>query len=55
MQLKLVIFNSKTKYDTDKSKLKNEILDNQNLGLVKQTNYDAKIADIEGKTPDVSN
>ena len=43
----------KTKYDTDKSELENEIPDNS--GLVKKPDYDAKITDIEGKIPDVSN
>ena len=42
----------KTKYDTDKSKLENEIPDTS--GLVKKTDYDAKITEIEGKIPDVS-
>ena len=43
----------KTKYDTDKSELKNEIPDTS--GLVKTTDYDAKITEIEGKIPDVCN
>ena len=43
----------KTKYDTDKSELENEIPDTS--GLVKKTDYDAKITEIEGKIPDVSN
>ena len=43
----------KTKYDTDKSELKNKIPDTS--GLVKKTKYDAKIADIESKLPHVSN
>ena len=43
----------KTKYDTDKSELKNKIPDTS--GLVKKTDYDAKIADIEKKIPDFSN
>ena len=34
----------KTRYDIDKSELGNKILDAS--GLVKKTNYDAKIADI---------
>ena len=38
----------KTKYDTDKSELKNKI-------LVKKTDYNTKIAEIEGKIPHVSN
>ena len=43
----------KTKYDADKSELKNKIPDIS--GLVKKTDYDAKITEIEGKIPDVSN
>ena len=37
----------KTKYDTGKSELENEIPDTS--GLVKKTNYDAKIIEIEKK------
>ena len=43
----------KTKYDTDKSELKNKIHDTS--GLVKKTNYDSKISELEKKIPDVSN
>ena len=43
----------KTKYDTDKSELENEIPDTG--GLVKKTDYNTKTTEIEGKTPDVSN
>ena len=43
----------KTKYQTDKTDLENNIPDTSSL--FKKTNYDAKIADIEGKIPDVSN
>ena len=43
----------KTKYDTDKSELENNISDTS--GLVKKTNYDPKIADIQGRIPDVTN
>ena len=43
----------KSKYDTDKSELKNKIADTG--GLVKNTDYNTKIAEIEGKIPDVSN
>ena len=43
----------KTKYDTDKSELKNKIPDTS--GLVKKANYDARITDIEGKIPHVNN
>ena len=43
----------KTKYQTDKTDLENNIPDTSSL--VKKTNYDAKIADIEGKIPDVTN
>ena len=43
----------KTKYDTDKSELKNKIPDIS--GLVKKTDYSTKITEIEGKIPHVSN
>ena len=43
----------KKKCATDKSELDNKIPDAS--GLVKKTNYDAKIADIVGKIPDISN
>ena len=43
----------KTKYDTDKSELENEIPDTS--GLVKKTDYNTKITEIEGKIPDISN
>ena len=43
----------KSKYDTDNWELENKIPDTG--GLVKKTNDNAKIADIEGKTPDVTN
>ena len=43
----------KTKYDTGKSELENEIPDTS--GLVKKTDYNTKIVDIEGKIPDISN
>ena len=43
----------KTKYDTDKSELKNKILDTS--GLVKKTDYNTKIAKIKDKIPNVSN
>ena len=39
--------------DTDKLELENKIPDT--TGLVKKTDYDAKIADIEDKIPDVTN
>ena len=42
----------KTKYDPDKSELKNKIPDTS--GLVKKTDL-TKITDMEGKIPDVSN
>ena len=42
----------KTKYDTDKSELENEILDTSSL--VKKTDYNTKITEIEGKIPDIS-
>ena len=43
----------KTEYQTDKIESENKI--HVTSSLVKMTNYDAKIADIEGKIPDVSN
>ena len=43
----------KTKYDTDKSKLENNIPNTS--GLVKKTAYSTKITEIEGKIPFVSN
>ena len=43
----------KTKYDTDKSELKNKIPDTS--GLAKKTDYNTKITEIEGKIPDISN
>ena len=43
----------KTKYDTDKSELENNISDTS--GLVKKTDFDTKIAEIESKIPDVTN
>ena len=43
----------RTKYDTDKSELKNKIPDTS--GLVKKTYYNTKITDIEDKIPDISN
>ena len=43
----------KTKYDTDKSELKNEIPDT--CGIVKKTDYNTKITEIDGKIPDISN
>ena len=46
------LFVLKTKYDTDKSELKNKIPDTS--GLVKETYYNTKITEIEGKIPDVS-
>ena len=43
----------KNKYDTDKPELENEIPNNS--GLVKKTDYNTKITEIEGKILDVSN
>ena len=43
----------KTKYDTDKSELENEIPDTS--GLFKKTDYNTKITEIEGKISDISN
>ena len=42
----------KTKYHTDKSKLENKIPDTS--GLVKKADFNAKITEIEGKTPSIS-
>ena len=39
-------------FDADKSELENKIQDTS--GLVKKTDYNAKITDIECKTPNVS-
>ena len=39
----------KTKYETDKTELKNKISDAS--GLVKKADYNAKITEIEGKIP----
>ena len=44
-------FALKTKYDTDKSELKNKIPDIS--GLVKKTEYNAKITEIENKIPGI--
>ena len=46
-------FVSKTKYDTDKTKLENKIPDTSNL--VKKTDYNTKITEIDNKIPDISN
>ena len=43
----------KTKYDTEKSEIKNKISDTRDL--VKKTDYNAKITEIENKIPDISN
>ena len=43
----------KTKYDTDRSELKNKTPDTS--GLVKKTDYNTKMTEIEGKIPDISN
>ena len=42
----------KTKYDTDKTELKNKIPDTS--GLVKKTDYNAKVTELEDNIPDVS-
>ena len=42
----------KTKYDTDKIELENEIP--YTSGLVKKTEYNAKITEIKGKIPSIS-
>ena len=41
------------KYDTDKSELENKIPDTS--GLVKNTDYNVKINNTEGRIPDISN
>ena len=41
----------KSKYDADKSKLENKILDT--CGVVKNTDYSSKISNLEIKIPDV--
>ena len=43
----------KTKYNTDKTELENEIPDSS--GLVKKTNCNTKITELENKLPDISN
>ena len=40
-------------YDADKSKTENKIPDTS--GLLKKTDYNTKIIEIEGKIPDVTN
>ena len=45
-------FALKTKYDTDRSELKNKISDTS--GLVKNADYIAKITEIEDKIPNIS-
>ena len=52
-------FVSKSNYDTDKSDLEKKISDvdkniSDSSGLVKKTNYNAKIAEIESKIPSTS-
>ena len=42
----------KTKYETDKTELKNKI--SHASGLVKKADYNAKITEIEGKIPSIS-
>ena len=42
----------KTKYDTNKSEIKNKIPNTSDL--VKKTDYNTKITEIQGKIPDVS-
>ena len=42
----------KTKHDTDKKELENNLPDTS--GLVKKTDYNAKITEIEGKIPSIS-
>ena len=46
------VFGLKIKYDTDKIKLENKIPDT--IGLVKKTDYNAKVTEIEGKIPSIS-
>ena len=50
--MKLADFFAKTKYDTDKSELEKEILDNSEI--VKKLDFNAKITEIENKTPSIS-
>ena len=45
-------FALKTNYDTDKTELEKKISDTR--GLLKKTDYNAKIAKIEGKMPSIS-
>ena len=47
------MFLLKTKYDTDKVKIENNISDTS--GLVKKTDYNTKITVIECKIPSISN
>ena len=42
----------KTKYDTNKKVLQNKIPDTS--GLVKKTDYNAKITETEGKIPSIN-
>ena len=42
----------KTKYDSDKSEINNKVLNTS--GLVKKTDDNAKMTEIESKIPDVS-
>ena len=51
-KLSIIQINQKTKYNTDKSELKNKTLD---TGLVKKTDYNTKITEIEGTIPEFSN
>ena len=50
--IRLNWFVLKTNYGTDKKELENKILDTS--GLVKKTDYNAKITEIEGEIPSIS-
>ena len=50
--IRLNWFVLKTNYDTDKKELENKIL--YTSGLVKKTDYNAKITEIEGEIPSIS-
>ena len=43
----------KTKYNTDKVELENNVPDTSSL--IKKTDYNTKITEIKGKIPDISN
>ena len=49
--MKIAVLFLKTKYDRDESEIENEIPDTS--GLVKKTDYNAKITKIEDKIPSI--